>query len=659
MTTTFCCGAECEVSTSGALPSPSQRHWTGSNAVIIGPGRNGGKAFRFNTLGAADDGWIRRDVTAHTIRVIRAYIKFDTLPNTDCTILQMKVDPVGDGDSPRIDYNAAAHTITAQVGGTATGATPMVVVAGVWYRIDWKGDVSANPRTSALKVDGVDKGVASKAVVACTASQINLGVAVTFNNVLADVSWDDIVMSAGAAGDYPFGAGQIVGLVPTADGVHSFGATGRFRSNDSADLAQSTTQAFSFINHRLSSINAFLATGAGLLAGEYLEIRIGGMPAADTVRCVEVVSAHHAPNTSANKQSLRMVDGVSTDDVITDSDFSQITLCYNSKHYPTKPSGGAWTTAILNALKFRWASSFTAVDVSPSAYLDGIVVEVDYAAASSVTVNLVGGELRISYAIPEGLDGFDRRVNLDPDDRARLGLHLGVPTFKVTNPDTGGAEPTVDPTFTCKSVIRAARDRHASFDSSRHPDPILVRRLDQLQRYLLTQAIERNPSFMAATHTITWPPTSFDDGYQLAFSYHLLHGGDVFFGGQKTEFNLIEYGRRFSSVPLYSGWVVGDRLYFRGLASDWTGTTKIVLTYVPAVPRLATLGSLFTLPRSAESAFVDNLAAFMGGRGHADPQLPAINVGLLNQEAGKSEEAFLREIGKRRQTSVKYVKDVW
>lgn len=653
--TTFCCGAECDDAVTGA--TGGARHWSaGQNVVATTGGRNGGRRFRFNSTALAADGWLRRDVASHTIRVWRAYLKFDQLPDEDCVLLQMKAN--GDADAPRIDFDFASSSIIHKVGNTSTGATPVPVVTGVWYKIDFRGNVSANPRTASMKVNGVDKGTVSKAVAAIDSIQWLIGAACTFNDIVADVSWDDIVTSSGNAGDYPLPDGQIVGLVPTSDGVHSFSASGDFLYNDNTNINVGATDTFSFINHRLAGINAFLATGAGLGAGEYLEWKVGTMPSAASVNCVEVVSGHHAPNTTANKQSLRMVDGGSTDDILTDADLSQITLCYNTKHYQTKPSGGAWTKAALDALRFRWTSSWTAPDTSPAGYLDGIVVEVDYVPSSAVTVNITTA-LRLSAGMPEGLEGFDRRVTLDPSDRVGIGLDLGVPTFKVTNPDTGGQEPTVDPTFTVRSVILAARDRHASFDKVRHPDPILVRRLDQLQRYLLEQAIERNPSFLAQKHTITWPPEDFDAGYQLAFSYHLLHGGDVFVGGTKSEFNLVEYGRRNSSIPLFSGWVVGDRLYFRGLSADWQGVTKIVLDFVPAVPRLVQLSSLFTLPRSAESAFVDQLALFMGGRGHADPQLPAIDLADLRRAAAVSETNFLNGIGRRRQTSVKYIKDVW
>jgi hypothetical protein len=77
------------------------------------------------------------------------------------------------------------------------------------------------------------------------------------------------------------------------------------------------------------------------------------------------------------------VDGGTVVDVFTDVDLSQTTIVINGKQYATAPSSGvAWTIAQVNAIKVRWGSSWTAVDIAPVPFIDGLLCEVDYAPSS-------------------------------------------------------------------------------------------------------------------------------------------------------------------------------------------------------------------------------------------------------------------------------------
>jgi hypothetical protein len=291
-----------------------------------------------------------------------------------------------------------------------------------------------------------------------------------------------------------------------------------------------------------------------------------------------------------------------------------------------------------------YSSSFAATVPSPGVVTPG----------SGIVVAPSG--LELSVGIPSGMEGWDHTF---APDGLGLGLLLGTPLGLGTSP-IDPFPPADDPTFTAQSVLEAARDKHSSFDKQRHPDPILLRFLDRYQRQLLAKAIERNGSFAAATVELALPAAAdFAGGIRLGFAYHLIHGGEVgFLTGGQQEFTLVPYGQRYMA-PGLSGWIHGNRLHLAGAASDWTGVTGITLSYVPTVSRLSNLRSVLQLPRSSEAAMVEAVSAFMAGRGHNDPQLPPINVAGYVSVAALAEQDFLQEIGNRRRSQLKRIREVF
>jgi len=190
-------------------------------------------------------------------------------------------------------------------------------------------------------------------------------------------------------GDYPLGAGVTVRTTVTADGTHSFNAAGDFKYNNTTNIATNATDTFTYVDDLLTGITDYIAAVAAS-AGEYVEWTMGSLPfTATTINGVEVVSAHHSSGTAANKQSLRMMDGATASDVLVDADFSNTGIGYNSTHYAVAPStSGAWTQALVQALKFRWSPSFTAVLETPVPFIDGLMLEVDCVATSTPIVSM-------------------------------------------------------------------------------------------------------------------------------------------------------------------------------------------------------------------------------------------------------------------------------
>jgi hypothetical protein len=348
--------------------------------------RNGGRAYRFNPAGV-DLSYLRHDTGGtETTRWARAYVYFITLPTTSgatADIIRFRTVAGSGFDGSLIVDNGF---LKVEIGGSR-GGTPTAVTTGVWYLVECAIDVSGSVGEMSFSVNGVDKGSSTHTQTATTVNAVLIGAQTAGATATdCDVAIDDLITGTNLA-DYPVGAGQVAALFPNADGTHSFNTAGDFIYNAAgANVATDATDTWSFVNHTLATIGNFLNAAAAGNA-EYLEWQFQDLPAGvASINGLEVVSGHHAASTTANLQSGRLVDGGTVSDAWLDRDFSQTGIVYNTKHYAVAPSTGlAWTKAKVDALKFRWASSWTTADVSPDAYIDGILYEVDFVPSGSAT----------------------------------------------------------------------------------------------------------------------------------------------------------------------------------------------------------------------------------------------------------------------------------
>lgn len=415
VTADFCCGAECGIVGQGATSdSPSTRHWMAVGGVAPTAqatfARNGGKAYRFNPAGT-DISYLRHDTAGtETTRWFRGYVYFNSLPTQVTSDIMLFRMVAGSGWYASVVFEASGSVLRGEIGGVRNGTTT-VVTTGVWYLVEAAVDVSTGTGELSLSINGVDKGSVTHTQTATTVNGILIGAqcaGATANN--GDVIWDDVITGTNLA-EYPVGAGQSIGLLPNADGTHSFNTAGDFIYNAAgANIPTDATDTWSFIDHTMASVGEFL-NAANAAAGEYLEWQFQDLPAISAINGLEVVSAHHAASTTANLQTLRMVDGGTVVDVFTDRDFSQTSIVTNSKHYTVAPSSSAaWTKAKVDALKFRWGSSWTTADVSPDAYIDGLMLEVDYVPSGAATrFYLTQG---VAAAIAPAFDaGWERQIS--------------------------------------------------------------------------------------------------------------------------------------------------------------------------------------------------------------------------------------------------------
>jgi hypothetical protein len=386
-TLTFCCCASCGINQIGA--ASALRHWnsvTGTAPTVetTNPHVAGGYYYRWNTVGAAAQRIM--DILTGPVQeaVARIAFRFPTLPGADVCIAGWSI---GAGGAPLLRFRSATQDICGSVGSN-NSATPFGIVANVWYVADLYASTDATRSMSAriIETDGTthDLGEATSGAAAANMSGFRIGLGCTGVGEQVEAVLDVTSIAHSLTGaDYPIGLGYGIGLRPRADGTHSFSASTDFEYNDTTGISPSATDTWTYIDDLLDNITDFLAI-PGAAAAEYLEWLLDAMPSGvASVNGVEVVSAHHASGTTANKQTMRLVDEASESDVFTDADFSFTSIAFNTQQVATAPSGGAWTTAKLDALKLRWGSSWTTADISPVPYIDALVLEVDFVPSSS------------------------------------------------------------------------------------------------------------------------------------------------------------------------------------------------------------------------------------------------------------------------------------
>lgn len=375
ITPTYICGAECGVGigTAGThLPVTSgSKAIAFSTTVYRSPGA---RSFRFNpAAGQTCYGSIDTLLTAGYYYVVRAYIRFDTLPNSTITLIPFGVFL---GNYCGLAWDNA----TGQIRGWATGpifsAGGVAPTVGRWYLVDMKIDAHANPWTIDVSIDGVALGQVTKATAASTFNSIIFG---NTTAAIADYFLDDIVVTQTLA-DFPLGPGHVEPKSPNADGTHSFTA-GDFRYGDAgANVATSATDVNTYLDE--------VPVGSGTLASDSIEQIVARTTAYIEVkfpttttripRGLEVLTAHHESGTGNHGQTHKLRDNNgATEDVfyVIANAAGSTSQRFARKCYATIPGGGAWTNTAFNNLVYRFGFSG---DVNPIPKSDGVLLEVEF-----------------------------------------------------------------------------------------------------------------------------------------------------------------------------------------------------------------------------------------------------------------------------------------
>jgi len=380
------CGAECGLVSIGGTTA-GVRHWstvTGTPTVLTTHPFDSERCYRFNAAGSPVNltHTFAAAIASPGTQVTRFKIYFNgSLPSNDCYF----VTALG---LSSFQYDAG----TGKIGcggtlGTLSLAGP-TVAANTVYEVEYSitRDTAIGTRYK-LTVNGTDYGEVDVAGVSAGGTTYVIGVIT--NTITADVYIDDIVVSSTIA-DYPIGPGIVAGLYPNGDGTHgatwASGAFGKGAGGATAAARTDTDIWQSLANPLSASVGTnFVASVTIVALTEFTEFTLEDLPAeAERVNGAMVVATCHSASTTSNRFYLgvRNIGGGAAEfsAVWNAVDFSEtglqtVCLMRNVDSINLDP----WTVATINGNGFRFSST----DSTPDMYLDGAMMEVDYAVAAA------------------------------------------------------------------------------------------------------------------------------------------------------------------------------------------------------------------------------------------------------------------------------------
>lgn len=446
MTPVACCGYEC-----GGIDHVTL---SGTASIDTTTKRNGARALRVNP--SASTGQASHTSPSASVIVVRGYIRFATLPNADTALMF-----IAGGTNAGAAFKQSDSKIYPYANGVF-GSTGVSVTTGQWYRLDIKINITNNPWTIDVSVDGTTTTQLTHTAAGTAISNFNCGAA---SSVTADIYFDDFVIS-NTTGDYPIGPGKVENFVPTADGTHNVAGTNDFeRSLTGTDIDNTTTTAYQLVDDiplDAGTPTDFINLIAPVNATDYVEVIFGPAPGISTPtvapRGVEVITVSAAFGTGTNNLRLGLNDNGTIDDV-RNATVGSTTCIYNRKHYVDPPSAAsAWTVVSgngnFNNVRMRCYSS----DANPDPYFVGVMIEAEFATTDNTIVDkTITGKARIQVAVDQTITGKSRiRVTVDQTTTGKSRIQTTVDA--VT---TGKAriQNTVDAVQTGKANIRATTDQ--------------------------------------------------------------------------------------------------------------------------------------------------------------------------------------------------------
>jgi hypothetical protein len=233
-------------------------------------------------------------------------------------------------------------------------------------------------------VDGVAGAQFSVAGAAGPDAGVQFGIQST---ATADIYIDDVVVTASVSGDYPIGAGTVVGLYPRADGTHGGGwASGTFgkSTGGATNAANTDTDLWSSLDKPLvdTAAGSWVSELLGVATTNYVEFQSDASPSdVSKVNGAMLVSTLHSATTTASNSQV-FVANASTSVALLNFAVTVTTITIPSALRNTDASGVVWTKTTIDAVKTR----FTSTDSNPDVYLDGYVWEVDYVQTAAAAV---------------------------------------------------------------------------------------------------------------------------------------------------------------------------------------------------------------------------------------------------------------------------------
>jgi hypothetical protein len=180
---------------------------TGTPTIVSTEHNSGANSLQINGASAIESIQYIPNPVAPQVSVGRIYFKFNTMPGVG-TSVTIVVPHTNTAKNASMRVTAAGAMQCLWTGGTSQTIAGLTVVAGQWYRLDWKAVVGPGTTLTldATVNDGAtDFPLGTQATLADVATTIGTEIIGNNNATTADLYLDDLAISR-TAGDYPIGA---------------------------------------------------------------------------------------------------------------------------------------------------------------------------------------------------------------------------------------------------------------------------------------------------------------------------------------------------------------------------------------------------------------------------------------------------------------------
>jgi hypothetical protein len=340
---------------------------SGTPAIVTTPVRTGLRALEVSAAGASDG--VQYSGIASNFVTSAFYLRFAALPGATVKIMRL----LNASGNAYMRCNASGQ-LSIIVGTGSAVNVGSALSTGVWYRIVAELDTSTGTASFRAKIDNGTQATATNAQATANTTAVQLGpddaVTVTF--------YADDWLIATADGDYEeidaYVSHSVVSLIPSSDGTHNITTAGDFDSFVGTAFDNTTTNGFSFIDHRplqlANTADNVIRQELGTVAN-YMELLLENLPAGTDVPVgVQTYGCHvESATTGASLGEMRLLLSDNTE-VLTTGSISMIdstedpgTTVTLRKRMAIAPSGG-WDRTKVDGLKVRVGLADNAPDVN-------------------------------------------------------------------------------------------------------------------------------------------------------------------------------------------------------------------------------------------------------------------------------------------------------
>ncbi len=402
MSILFACGAECRINVVGAAGglTITQKHWTvvaGTPTIDTGIFHAGAASYKFD---GGNESLTKNFATANVI-YMRGYFRVnDATPSGDAVLFLFG----STGQGMRIGITTGGVLQMRAAAGVTTQNYSGTLVADEFYGIEAQLERTTGAidwRVWRVSTGWVDQ---TKVVPASAAVAVDRFLLQAITTDTAFVAyWDDVVVGTSTALDEDWSdttpkGGEVKILRPTADGAHSFAASGDFKYENTTSFAASATDVWSHLDATdMTQTAEYISqnvSSSGLT--KYCRVTFPNEGTYTLVHGIMPLVVFRAAGTTACEMNVRMSDdGTNWTDLFgnwgaTGLDVSETTNLYAVPSVAiAPPSGGSWDITKVNGLEMEFGMSD---DISPVPFVNGLAFEVAFieSSAPTVTATLLG-----------------------------------------------------------------------------------------------------------------------------------------------------------------------------------------------------------------------------------------------------------------------------